>query len=100
MDACIIPYRLNRYTESCFPLKFFEFLAAGKPVVSTPLPELIPYGSVARLAATAEAFARELEIALREDSPKLREARLAIARENTWEAKADRMQRVLEELGV
>jgi len=100
MDACIIPYRLNRYTESCFPLKFFEFLAAGKAVVSTPLPELLPYASLARLAATAEEFVRALEAALREDSPELREARLAIARENTWGAKADRMQRIVEELGV
>jgi glycosyltransferase involved in cell wall biosynthesis len=100
MDACIIPYHLNRYTESCLPLKFFEFLGAGKAIISTPLPELLPYASVARFAATAEAFASEIAAALREDDTALREARLEVARENTWEAKAARMERIVEELGV
>ena len=39
-DVCLLPNRLNRYTRHMFPLKFFEYLSAGKPVVMTPLPSL------------------------------------------------------------
>src|SRR6185437_3645903 len=38
--VCIIPYHLNEYTASVSPLKLYEYLAAGRPVVATPLPAL------------------------------------------------------------
>ncbi|WP_404470055.1 glycosyltransferase [Sutcliffiella horikoshii] len=49
-DICIIPFELNRITESTNPIKVYEYLAAGKPVVSTNLPEvkkMIPFVDVA-----------------------------------------------------
>ena len=39
-DVGLIPYVANGYTRSCFPLKLYEYLAAGKPVIASGLPEL------------------------------------------------------------
>ena len=39
-DAALIPYRLNRLTASIFPMKVYEYLAAGLAIVSTPLPSV------------------------------------------------------------
>ncbi len=65
----LIPARINDYTSAMFPMKFFEYLAAGLPVVATPLPALEPYGSVVGLAADAEGFGRRRGRALRPDPP-------------------------------
>jgi len=52
----LIPALLNDYTRAMFPMKFFEYLAAGLPVVATPLPALDPYGNLVRRAADAAGF--------------------------------------------
>ncbi len=39
-DAGLIPYARNELTNSIFPMKVYEYLAAGLPVVATPLPAL------------------------------------------------------------
>ena len=47
-DVCLIPYRLNEQTRHVNPLKVYEYLAAGKPVVGTALPELGQFGGSVR----------------------------------------------------
>jgi len=39
-DVCLIPFKLDEFTEKIYPTKFHQYLGAGKPVVSSPLPEL------------------------------------------------------------
>ena len=53
MDVCLIPFRRNAVTDASLPLKTFEYLAAGKPVVATPLPALTAE-PVAEVVAFAE----------------------------------------------
>ena len=76
-DAGLIPYARNALTESIFPMKVYEYLAAGLPVVATPLPAL---GGVAEVATAPDAagIAELLEQALAEDEP--RSPRRALAR--------------------
>jgi len=93
--ACIIPYRINAYTQNCFPIKFFEFLASGKPVVVSNLPELEPYRHLVRMADSPETFGRALEEVLVGDTEEARQARLAEARRNTWEAKVARQLEIV-----
>lgn len=47
--VAILPCCINEYTESMFPMKFFEYLASGTPVVSTPLPAIAEFADVAAL---------------------------------------------------
>jgi glycosyltransferase involved in cell wall biosynthesis len=83
-DACLIPYAMNRYTASVFPMKVYEYLAAGRPVVSTPLPSLEGVEPIER-ASDWRGFAAAVERVL--DGPDERELRTAAARAHSWESR-------------
>lgn len=82
-DVAVIPYRINEYTESVFPIKFFEFLGTGKPVVTSNLPSIMRYAQYVQVATDADGFVRACEAALA-DPERGRDERLRIARENSW----------------
>ncbi len=84
VDVTVIPYNINRYTASVFPIKFFEMLATGKPLVISALPSLEAYFDDVLVARDAEGFVGACEAALR-DTPQQREHRLALAQRNSWE---------------
>jgi glycosyltransferase involved in cell wall biosynthesis len=67
-DVALLPCPLNDYTRSMFPMKFFEYLAAGVPVVSTNLPALNAYKHLARLCVMPYDFLVAVdELLLRRD---------------------------------
>ncbi|MBS1787992.1 MAG: glycosyltransferase [Acidobacteria bacterium] len=84
-DVTLIPFKRMPLTEATNPVKAYEILAAGKPLVSVPLPEVVALGSVVRLASNAEEFEREIEAALKENSPELIRQRRAFAKDHTWQ---------------
>ena len=84
LDVLLIPYVVNQYTKYIYPNKVFECLAVGKPTVATPLPELLGFDGLIRLAEAPDAFLAAVEAALAEDDPKLVMRRQGTARANTW----------------
>jgi glycosyltransferase involved in cell wall biosynthesis len=90
-DVATIPYLSNVYTRSCFPLKTFEYLAAGKPVVASGLPELEGLEPHVALAEGADAFVAAIEDALGRTAEDEIEARRGLARGNTWETRTRRL---------
>lgn len=91
-DVCLIPYRLNEQTRHVNPLKVYEYLAGGKPVVATPLPELVQFGNAVRLAGDAAGFIAAIEASLPEAADPLAQAtRRGIAAANTWDLRVTRM---------
>ena len=76
------------------PLKLREYLAAGKPVVSTPLPEVLQFGELVRAADSAADFVREIEHCLVDD-PALSARRMSSVRSETWAARAADLAEVL-----
>jgi glycosyltransferase involved in cell wall biosynthesis len=95
MDVAMLPNAINAYTESMFPMKFFEYLAAGRPVVSVDLPALRPFADVVSLAGSAESFAAAIRAALDGQIAPL-DDRLALARAHTYDARTDRMLELLD----
>lgn len=93
-DACMIPYKIDRYTHGVLPLKFFEYLATGKPVVATRMAELQNFAPLIDLVGEAEEFVDAVESRLQSDPH--RDRRLAIARENSWEKRIGTMLGILE----
>jgi glycosyltransferase involved in cell wall biosynthesis len=99
-DATIIPFRIDDLTISVSPIKLKEYLAMGKPVVSTPLPAVMDYaaaGGLVRVAGDTESFLQLLERDLRDDSKKLVLARQESVRSDTWKARAEEVSRAIAE---
>lgn len=87
-DAALIPFRSNGLTDDTNPIKVYEYLAAGVPVVSTPLPEVMDLPEV-EVAADATDFAAAIERAVgRRHDPTSLGRRLDVARSNSWESRA------------
>lgn len=87
-DVATIPFLINDITESTSPIKLFEYMALGKPIVTTDMPECRKYESV-MIARSHNEFINALDKALlKRDDPEylslLKEEALA----NTWGAKA------------
>ncbi len=96
-DAGLIPYARNALTESVFPMKVYEYLAAGLPVVATPLPALAGVAEVAT-APDAEGVARLLEEAIAGDSPARRAERSRAAAAHSWERRLEKIAAAVEAL--
>jgi glycosyltransferase involved in cell wall biosynthesis len=86
-DVGIIPFRTSDLTLRANPLKLREYLAAGLPVVSTPLPEVARYRSFVHLAEGTTGFIRAIEAALDERSPELDRARALAMECESWESR-------------
>ena len=87
-DAGLIPYARNALTESIFPMKVYEYLAAGLPVVATPLPALADVADIAT-APDAEAIAELLDEALATDNPNRRAERSRAAASHSWDRRLE-----------
>jgi glycosyltransferase involved in cell wall biosynthesis len=88
-DVAIMPWHRNRWIEACNPIKLKEYLALGKPVVSTPFAELRKYRDVVYEAKAPEEFCECIRRAIAEDNPKLIAARREKVRHASWDSKAE-----------
>lgn len=95
MNAAMIPFVCNPHTYTIYPLKINEYLAAGLPVVSTPFSLLGDFNGVIELADTPAQFAQALRKALGDTSPGRVEERIAMAKSNSWERRAEEFEAVI-----
>jgi len=94
IDVALLPNMINQYTAGMFPMKFFEYLAAGKPVVATDLPALEDYRTLVHIGVSPEDFIAKIEQALAEDG-RQRLSRLEAAREHTYAKRLEKMMALL-----
>ncbi len=85
-DAGLIPYARNELTNSVFPMKVYEYLAAGLPVLATPLPSLVGIEEVAT-AGDADGMVKLLDETLARDSRQRRLERSQRAAAHSWDAR-------------
>lgn len=89
-DVCLIPFKLIPLTMATNPVKFYEYLSAGKPVVSVRLPELMEYADCCYLADNAEEFVAQIDAAYQsKDDIELKNMRLELAINNSWDSRVD-----------
>ncbi|WP_375443417.1 glycosyltransferase [uncultured Fibrella sp.] len=98
LSATMIPFVCNAHTYTIYPLKINEYLAGGLPVVSTPFSILDEFTGIVELADTPEAFAKALRHALADQAPAQIQARVEMARGNSWAHRAKEFEAVFAQL--
>jgi glycosyltransferase involved in cell wall biosynthesis len=94
-DVCILPYKVNELTRYSNPLKLKECLAAGKPVVSTALPEVMKLKEAVRVALAKEEFLIQVSDALTDPFDKASAEK--VLQGEDWSIKAQKMSDYIEE---
>ena len=98
-DVGIIPYRLNAYTTGVFPMKVFEYLASGLPVVSTALPSLVGEVEHVNFATDPAQFVMAIQSSITTPvNPELRQTRMAYAERFSWDNRIDEAIELLRDL--
>jgi len=86
-DVCVMPYRVDDYTDNIYPLKLHEYLASGRPIVGSPIRTLRDFGEVIALAEGLEQWSGALYEAIgpAASAPAAVAARQRVALEQDWE---------------
>lgn len=88
-NVCIIPFVVNKSTKLIDPVKLYEYLASGKPVVATDISEIYGFRDVCYISKNSQEFIANVEKALTERGKNLTEKRRRVAKENTWETRGN-----------
>lgn len=96
-DVALIPKKLNELTLSMNPLKLKEYLAAGVPVVSAPLPEVMPYKDVVKFATNADDLIKAVEELLIQNRNQMAPILSKRVANESWDAKVEEISCVVEE---
>lgn len=95
-DVCLNPYKMDGVAEGCSPIKLYEYMATGKPIVSVDMPEARQFERLIYVAGDADAFVTCVEVAVAElDRPEAGEKaaqRLAEAERHTWRGRFEAAQ--------
>ena len=94
LDVCIIPFKINLTTVATNPVKVYEYLAAGKPVVSTALPELNKIQPLVKIGCNHDHFLEQIKTCLKAPEDNIAE-RIKFARANSWETRYGDIEEVI-----
>lgn len=96
-DVCVLPWdTAHSFTSYGSAIKVREYLASGKPVVISPLPEYEAMGDVLRIARSHDDWFRLIEEALQDRNPEHARARQAAVASGTWDARAEWVSSLIE----
>ncbi len=95
-DVCILPYKVNSLTKNINPLKLREYIATGKPIISSALPEVEKYSHVVDIASGKEAFLKTIELALTDEGNVIERQKTVM--DESWSKKAEEMSEYIEVL--
>lgn len=88
-DICMIPFRIYSLTKSVNPTKLYEYLATGKPIISTNLPEIEKFQDIVYVTKTKQEFVSSIKkIITNEHNP---QKSFSLAEEHDWKEKASKM---------
>jgi glycosyltransferase involved in cell wall biosynthesis len=99
-DVCIMPYKVNHYTDCIYPLKLHEYLASGKPVVASDIRTLRDFSHVISLASGVDGWIAAIQSSLTEEarSDKSVSSRRAIAAQHDWRLLASKTASIIASL--
>lgn len=100
LDLLLLPRNYLPHSLACDPLKLYEYLATGKPVVATDLPAVRRFAGLIYVAREREEFIELVGRALREWTPEKAEIARRTAESFSWRHRANRMTNLLEEASL
>src|SRR5205814_5121814 len=85
--VCMMPFAMNDATRFINPTKALEYMATGRPIVSTPVEDVVTqFGDVVTIAQSASEFIQDCKRLASNTSPTRIERGLVLARKNSWES--------------
>jgi len=94
-SVAITPYEVSDLTRAIDPCKTYEYLAGGKPIVSSPLPEMEKFSRWVTIARTLEEWVAGIRRGVEENDPTMAAERREVSRRNSWEARTSDLVRFL-----
>lgn len=83
-DVCILPFMTNELIRYVDPVKIYEYLSAGKPVVTPLYDEIVKFSDYIYISEDNEAFYKNILLGIEENDETVRVKRMQFASENTW----------------
>ncbi len=94
-DICITPHVVSSFTESLDPIKMYEYMATGKPIVSTACAGFRDLRDLILIAEGPDQFSHCVVEAIKENSQERVDARVRWASEQTWDKRVDAIEKIL-----
>ncbi|MBT2290572.1 glycosyltransferase [Paenibacillus albidus] len=94
-DVCIMPFLVNDLIKDVNPIKLYEYLSMGKPVIVPQYDEILEFVEYVYFARNQEDFSRKLGEALAENSTELIKKRIEFAKTNTWNYRVDEINKLI-----
>lgn len=95
-DVGIIPFKNSSMIEAVNPIKMWEYMGAGLPVVTTAIPEAWKYRDVVLYSDNEDIFIQNIYNALHYDTPEKRQNRIDLAAANSWQSRARQIIDIVE----
>jgi len=90
-DVTVIPHKVDAFTQSMNPLKIYEYLASGKPIISTAVAGADQFQDLIKLAVSPEDFAEKIVKAIETDTTELISRRQEMAKQHNWSTRVQLM---------
>jgi len=95
-DVCISPFKVNDLTDSVNPIKIKEYLASGKPVVATQMPELKKFGEFVEIADSYEGFVAKIDKVYSENTEEKVTQRMEFVEDDGWANRVEKISEIIE----
>lgn len=100
-DVCLNLFAKSDLSKDVSPLKFYEYLATGKPIVSTPQPDqVLQFAPLIHIAQTPEEFLTRCAEAIADTDPARTEARMEEGRKSSWDSRVAQMEEILQGMNI
>jgi len=97
-DVCLLQWKMSKWIEYCNPLKFFEYMASGKAIVSVPIDEIVEnYPNVVSVAGTKEEYCKAITWELNNDTNERAQRRIEAAKDHSWDSHIEQLSQIISE---
>lgn len=100
-DVCVIPYLITDYTKNVYPTKLNEYLAMGKPVISTSLPEIMNFNkindNIVYIGKSDEELIDLVDKVISGSNVEVVQKRIEVAKKNSWNNRISEMSNLIED---